>query len=379
MREEIWKPVVGYEKLYEVSSLGRVRRMARQRIDSLGKCYRESVRYLKETSNHSVYFADNEKYVEYPLRSIVAATFLGTPYYTAIVHLNGDVSDCRVCNLVSADTYRQLDADWRDIPGFPDYQVSRFGQVRSIARYITTKRGTRQYVSGGILSTTSDSDGYLHVTVVNSGTPYVVSVHRIVALTWILNPDRKPTVNHKDGNKQNNNVTNLEWASQQEQIDHACRTGLKKCNWKATREVAVRCIETDQKYSSIIAAAKAIGSTVDAIMHSVKHHHAVRGLHFVADNEADYSPLVSDLDDEIWFQVCGYESSYAVSNRFRVKSLSRSHNCATGTRISSERLVSPDAHQFVPLYNGNGRCKYYKVSDLYTKRGLRISQNKSST
>jgi hypothetical protein len=89
MREEIWKPVVGHEKLYEVSSLRRVRRMARQRIDSLGKCYHESVRYLKETSNHSGYFADNEKYVEYPLRSIVAATFLGTPYHTAIVHLNG--------------------------------------------------------------------------------------------------------------------------------------------------------------------------------------------------------------------------------------------------------------------------------------------------
>lgn len=148
MREEIWKPVVGYEKLYEVSSLGRVRRIARQRTDSLGKCYHGSARYLKETPNHSVYFADNGKYVEYALRSVVAATFLGMSYDTAIVHLNGDTSDCRVCNLVSADTYRQSDTDWRDVPGFPDYQVSKFGQVRSITRYITTKRGTRRYIPG---------------------------------------------------------------------------------------------------------------------------------------------------------------------------------------------------------------------------------------
>lgn len=201
----------------------------------------------------------------------------------------------------------------------------------------------------------------------------------MVALTWIPNSDKKPTVNHKDGNKQNNSVENLEWASQQEQLDHACKTGLKKCNWNATRQTAVRCIETGKRYSSVVAAAKDIGSTVHDVMHSVKHHHSARGLHFVVEDEADYSPLVNDLDNEIWFQVSGYEGKYAISSQFRVKSLSRLHNCASGTRISSERPVSPDAHQFVPLYNGNGGCKYYKVSDLYIKRGSRISQNKLST
>ena len=54
------------------------------------------------------------------------------------------------------------------------------------------------------------------------------SVHRMVAQTWVENPEGKPCVNHKDGNKLNNHANNLEWTTQSENQKHAYDTGLQK-------------------------------------------------------------------------------------------------------------------------------------------------------
>lgn len=55
---------------------------------------------------------------------------------------------------------------------------------------------------------------------------YSRSVHRMVAETFISNPENKPEINHKDGNRLNNNVENLEWNTRQENMNHAVETGL---------------------------------------------------------------------------------------------------------------------------------------------------------
>ena len=80
----------------------------------------------------------------------------------------------------------------------------------------------------GEISQRLDEDGYPNVTV---GSKYIkrtnARVHRLVALCFVENPYNKPEVNHIDGDKQNNNYKNLEWATRREQILHAFKLGLK--------------------------------------------------------------------------------------------------------------------------------------------------------
>lgn len=71
-----------------------------------------------------------------------------------------------------------------------------------------------------------DEDGYLYVKLYKNGKGTKKRIHRLVAETFIPNPDNKPTVNHIDGDKLNNHYLNLEWATRSEQIKHAIKTGL---------------------------------------------------------------------------------------------------------------------------------------------------------
>lgn len=70
--------------------------------------------------------------------------------------------------------------------------------------------------------------GYLRVHLRKQDKEKHASVHRLVAEHFIENPENKPTVNHKDGNKQNNSISNLEWSTHCEQMDHALDSGLIK-------------------------------------------------------------------------------------------------------------------------------------------------------
>lgn len=75
-----------------------------------------------------------------------------------------------------------------------------------------------------VIKSSLNHKGYPHVCLENKKTK---TVHRIVAETFIPNPENKPQVNHIDGNKQNNNVDNLEWVTNKENMDHAVRIGLR--------------------------------------------------------------------------------------------------------------------------------------------------------
>lgn len=95
-------------------------------------------------------------------------------------------------------------------------------------------------------------DGYNHVAIRKDGKAHNLKIHRIVAKHFIPNPENKPTVNHIDGNKQNNSVSNLEWATREENMQHAYKLGLKKmhkgCEHASSKLTAEQVAEIKQTY-----------------------------------------------------------------------------------------------------------------------------------
>lgn len=118
------------------------------------------------------------------------------------------------------------------------YEVSEEGIVRNSV----TKR---------VLKPSTDRRGYTRYSMSNGAgkTPKIVYPHRVVAELFIPNPENKPQVNHRNGNKQNPHKDNLEWATPKENIDHAIKTGLidpKSASKKAT-EASIKKISKKTK------------------------------------------------------------------------------------------------------------------------------------
>lgn len=108
---------------------------------------------------------------------------------------------------------------WKDVVGFEGlYQVSNRAKVKSLFRW----RGS----DSRILVQNISKTGYYVVTLFRPGFNRVYKVHRLVAEAFIDNPENKRTVNHIDGNKLNNSLGNLEWATDLENIRHGFANNL---------------------------------------------------------------------------------------------------------------------------------------------------------
>lgn len=109
------------------------------------------------------------------------------------------------------------------IEGFTHHTIDEYGTV------INTKtNNTKAHWIG--------ANGYYHVDIQEFGKSTKVSLHRLLARTFIPNIENKRTVNHIDGNKLNNNLSNLEWATDSENMQHAHNTGLQPYQRKYSLE-----------------------------------------------------------------------------------------------------------------------------------------------
>ena len=115
---------------------------------------------------------------------------------------------------------------WKPVKGYETiYMISNKGRIKTVSRYIVYRKGTAAvFVKGRILNPVVNKRGYVHIRL-NDKKDY--SIHRLVALAFIDNPDNLPTIDHIDGNKQNNRVDNLEWVTYKENNQRAYDLGLK--------------------------------------------------------------------------------------------------------------------------------------------------------
>lgn len=118
---------------------------------------------------------------------------------------------------------------WKDIPGYENfYQANPRGFIKSISKYLRIKNGFRR-TKELIIANTDNGEGYLICSLSKNKVRKSILLHRLIALTFIPNPLNLPEVNHKDGNKFNNDIDNLEWCTRQENIDHSWSKKLTNC------------------------------------------------------------------------------------------------------------------------------------------------------
>lgn len=154
--------------------------------------------------------------------------------------------------------------EWIDIPGWEGkYQISSFGRIKSL-RF---NGGKKQK----ILKCTYDVRGYECISFRIGGTGSKQKhfmVHRLVAKMFIPNPQEKPFVNHKDGNRKNNRAYNLEWVTKEENERHKIYV-LGSISGTCIPPKKIICVETGKKYPSISKAAKAVGVSQGAISNAL--------------------------------------------------------------------------------------------------------------
>ena len=165
---------------------------------------------------------------------------------------------------------------WKDVQGFEgQYQVSNMGRVRSLDAIIEIFNAKRKK-AGKIKIPTPDSKGYLTVKFHHSCTK---RVHRLVAETFIPNPNSYPQVNHIDGDKTNNCVDNLEWVTNLQNRTHAVRMGLHYSK-------PVLCVETGCVYPSGNEAGRQTGYSASGITACCRgKHQTIGGYHWVFANK----------------------------------------------------------------------------------------------
>lgn len=159
---------------------------------------------------------------------------------------------------------------WRDVVGYEGYyKVSNIGNIKGVCRRVYSYNGGLTIPERQMIPY-KHKCGYLKIALTKEHNPITYLVHRLVAIAFIDNPENKRTVNHKDGNRTNNGVANLEWMTHKENIIHSF-TNLNRVAYhkgkygKEYNPQCVRVIKTTldgeyiEEYESVRLAAEANG------------------------------------------------------------------------------------------------------------------------
>jgi len=179
---------------------------------------------------------------------------------------------------------------WKSIKGYENYyEVSNIGNVRSIDRIIVDKNGIIYHRKGIYLKPVKNKSGYMQVALSINNKLKSYTIHSLIAIAFIPNIKNSPTVNHIDGNKLNNTIINLEWATKSEQARHSLKLKLRSMpnSWNgkfgslhgASKKVHQYSIDGHfiKEHNSIIEAAIEIGLHPSGITGVCKGKHKTAG------------------------------------------------------------------------------------------------------
>lgn len=288
MNSDEWRSIPDVDDSYQVNCEGKIRRVTSSRI--LEMSTRSGYVEIQKPDG-----SRDKIYVDYA----VASAFVPNPdNKPGVFHKDECRCNCNADNLVWVDTSDVFEPNvetlpgetWKFIPGYHNqYQASTLGRIRSTSRIETyTFKGKLFYRMriGKVLKPYTSDQGYLTVNpVLPDQRVKPTSIHRLVATAFIPNPENKPQVNHKDGNKANNIVTNLEWSTRPENMQHAKIHKLWDPQYCGTRSAEatgrpVVCLNDGCKYLSITAAAKHYNMDFNSVVESIETGRPRKGFKF---------------------------------------------------------------------------------------------------
>lgn len=136
---------------------------------------------------------------------------------------------------------------WKDLKGYEEYyKISNFGFLKRKARIRYDKvRKKKNFFKEEFVKLSDNGHGYMMVRLYPDYKPYYI--HRLIAINFLPNPLNKEQVNHKNGNKKDNNINNLEWVTPKENMIHSSKvlktkynlSGLNKSREKQKKKVCV--------------------------------------------------------------------------------------------------------------------------------------------
>jgi hypothetical protein len=187
---------------------------------------------------------------------------------------------------------------WKVIYNFPNYEISTNGNIRT-KEYCDSRGHIRQSKQ---LKKQINNVGYEYVILSNDIEKHkTLTVHRLVARTFIPNPENKEEVNHIDGNKLNNCVDNLEWVTTSENMLHAYKTGIRENNYKPVKQMDIKG-NLIAIYPNSCIAEKGTGicrTSIGSCCRKEKGHLSAGGYLWKFDDEEDKDiPLIPD--DELF-------------------------------------------------------------------------------
>ena len=186
---------------------------------------------------------------------------------------------------------------WKDIAGYEGlYQVSNEGRVKRIGAY--KNQHGREWISNRILKPATKSNGYMFVGLSKNGKVSNKYIHRLVAEAFMPNPLNKATVNHKDGNRSNNTVDNLEWATYLENNMHSIKV-LKRDSKNSSDSRPVLQFDKEgnfiKEYPSMREAQRQTGiDAIDKVCNHIKYRKTAGGFRW--EYKDNYNKSVETIE-----------------------------------------------------------------------------------